>query len=643
MDFLKKYFYAATGISVFIIYLFTLAPSVVQIDSGELAAVQAVLGIAHPTGYPLFTIVGYIFSLIPLPFTKIFQLNLLAAIYCSAGISVFVYSAKLVLDNINITSNVKSVSKQKQIKDKKKVKSKTEQPEIYDNIKYFAAIGGGLILAFSETYWMQSTSVEVYSLHLLLINLIILFMLKAFLYNRHKGASLVNKSYLIFAAFLALGFSNHMTTILIIPGAAVLYFSMNKITSVSIKQIVIMLAVFFPVLIIIYLYLPLRASQDPVLNWGNPTDFERLLRHITGKQYQVWLFESTTAAKRQFIHFVQTMPGQFSISLLLSFIGIFVSFIYARKFSIFLLISFVFTVLYSINYDIQDIDSYFLLAYISLGFFSVFGLLKIFQLLEKKILIPSLIVVLIIGLQFFININKTDQSGVYTYEDYSKAVLNSTTRGSIIFSYQWDFFISSSYYFRFVEDFRKDVAVVDKELLRRSWYFDQLDANYPYLLENMQDDVKEFKDALLSFERSEAYNANLLEQLYRKIMAELVVNNIDEHDFYVAPEVYQNEFQRGEFKLPEGYKLVPDNLLYKVVKKDEYSPSSNPDFQLRISDKRNYYIDKIEYFSGLLLSARAMYELQNGREDRAKMYVKKIRNDLPNYQLPFTIREMKTD
>jgi len=107
MELAKKYFYVLTGFVVFIVYLFTLAPSVVQIDSGELAAVQATLGIAHPTGYPLFTIIGYIFSLIPLPFTIIYQLNLLAAVFCSAGIAVFVYTAKLLLDNLNLFSTTK--------------------------------------------------------------------------------------------------------------------------------------------------------------------------------------------------------------------------------------------------------------------------------------------------------------------------------------------------------------------------------------------------------------------------------------------------------------------------------------------------------------------------------------------------------
>jgi hypothetical protein len=46
------------SVFAFLVYLKTLAPSVTFIDSGELAAVACTLGIAHPTGYPLFTLLG---------------------------------------------------------------------------------------------------------------------------------------------------------------------------------------------------------------------------------------------------------------------------------------------------------------------------------------------------------------------------------------------------------------------------------------------------------------------------------------------------------------------------------------------------------------------------------------------------------
>ena len=132
MKIIKKYYYLLTGIFVFIVYLFTLAPSVVQIDSGELATVQAMLGIAHPTGYPLFTIIGYLFSLIPLPFTKIFQLNLLAALYASAGVSVFVYTSKLILDNLECFSaghRTENAARKHSKKDKKKKRKNGKEKE----------------------------------------------------------------------------------------------------------------------------------------------------------------------------------------------------------------------------------------------------------------------------------------------------------------------------------------------------------------------------------------------------------------------------------------------------------------------------------------------------------------------------------
>ena len=170
MKYIQKYYYILTGFIAFVFYLFTIAPSVIQIDTGELAAVQCTLGIAHPTGYPLFTIMGYFFSLIPLPLTKIFQLNLLAAIYCSTAVSIFTFTSKMVLDNLGSFQFIKH-SKEKN-KRKKKESAKIVLPassssvEISETYKIISAIFGGLFLALSKTFWFQSTSVEIYSLHI---------------------------------------------------------------------------------------------------------------------------------------------------------------------------------------------------------------------------------------------------------------------------------------------------------------------------------------------------------------------------------------------------------------------------------------------------------------------------------------------
>jgi len=634
MTLVKKYFYLFTSLFVFIIYLITLAPSVVQIDSGELAAVQATLGIAHPTGYPLFTMIGYLFSLIPIPISKILQLNILAAIYCSTAVGVFTYTVKYCLDNFSAfkkkISNQKEAAKKEKKKGKHQVDKTDIKEELSENIKLITAVFGGLTLAFSRTFWFQSTSVEVYSLHLLLITLIILFLLKAYI-NSLADDKLTH--WLVFAFFLALGFSNHLTTLMILPGTAYFYFTRYKFNSASFKKLFLMILLFVFILIAIYSYLPLRALQNPIINWGNPFDWERIYRHITGRQYQVWLFSSFDSAGKQFSHFWSILPFEFFIGLLLAVVGLFVSIFKSRKLAWFILITFVFTLLYSINYDINDIDSYFLLAFVMLAFFSAFGVLKILEMksIPKNYSLIGLAVV--IAIQFFFNFIKVNQSGVYTFEDYTKAVLNTVPKNAIIFSYQWDYFISASYYYQFVEDYRNDVTVIDKELLRRSWYYNQINNHDSKVLSGIKNEIDQFKKALQPFERDETFDSNRLENLYQIIMSNLIKTNIKGRDYFIAPELIEQEMKRGEFKLPEGYTLVPHLLLYKVVEGNDYVPAPDPDFIIRIASNRNIYIDKTEDLIGRMLSNRAYYEAQNGRSDRAKLYLKKILNDLPGFKL----------
>jgi len=646
MSFIKRYFFVLNGFLAFIFYLFTIAPGVVQIDSGELATVQCTLSIAHPTGYPLYTLLGYLFSKIPLPFTKIFQLNILAALYCAIAISIFSYCSKIILDNISQFRTAERgpiKSKNKKDKRNKAKKSSTNITEsvFSDNVKILISSFSGLFLALSKTFWMQSTSVEVYSLHIFLINLIILFLLKAFLNFENDKA--LSKYWMIFALTLALGFSNHMTTLLILPGTAYFYFNQNGFSKRSFKQIAFMFLLFILVLILMYSYLPIRASQNPILNWGDPTDLERIIRHITGKQYQVWLFSSTEAASKQFAYFLSNLPSEFFIYTIIILLGIFTSFTDAKKIFVFLMITFSSTVLYSINYDINDIDSYFLLAYISLAFWGMFGIYKLFKLSYQykiKNVYTILVLTIILASQFGFNYSNVNQKGNYLYEDYTKAVLNSVPQNSIVFTYQWDYLVSPSYYIQYVENFRKDVTVIDKELLRRSWYFNQLNTNYPFLLNGIKKDVNYFIEALQPFERSEKFNSNLLENLYRKIMTGLVSTNIYNHEYYIAPELVENEMKRGEFQLPKGYSLVPHLLLFKVVNSDEYVEAPLPNFKIKFPDKKEKYALALENIIGSMLINRAMYELKFNKTDLAKMYVNKVAAECKDYTLPQQLQNL---
>lgn len=633
----KEFFYshlaAITALPVFIIYLTTMAPSVIQIDAGELAAVQATLGIAHPTGYPLFTIVGYLFLKIPLPFTTIFKANILSSIWCSLGVFFFIKSVFVIQTNY------------KEVMDKlKKNKSKKDLmiDKVTDNgdekiVTIVSSLFGGIVLAFSQTFWFQSTSVEVYSLQIFLFSLNIFLILRAYYSTTGK-----KNNWLWVAFSLALGFSNHMTTLLILPFITILFFQKEKFRLESFIIIVLMLAVFIAVLIGFYLYLPLRALTNPQINWGNPINLEDLLRHVSGKQYQVWLFTSIEAAGKQFKYFLSDFPAEFGyVGLLIGIMGMVTAFKISRIIFYTLLSTFIFAILYSINYDIVDIDSYFLLAYMMFAFFIVFGFYKTLHFLKQKLnlKIAITLVSLISLLPIAINFRQVNQSNVYTFEDYTHAILNCTESNSIIFSYQWDYFISASYYFQMVENFRPDVTVIDKELLRRSWYYNHLKRNHPDVIKNLSNDISNFLEAVRPFERSEYFDSNQIEKYYRAIMTNLISTNIGTRNYYIGLELFQNEMQRGEFSLPEGYQIVPHLLLFKVVKETDYVPAPDPNFTIRFPSNRNKYIDFIETMSATMLIYRAAYELQFNKPERAKVYLAKVKKDFPNYQIPYEMED----
>ena len=632
MAFIKKNATLLTSLFVFAVYLFTLAPSIVEIDSGELATVQIILGIAHPTGYPLFTLIGHLLLNLSLPFTKIYQANLLAAIWCAAGIFFFIKSAQIILQNSNQvkTSSGKTKSKKKPTNDL--IVSESEK----NFTIALSSILSGIVLAFSKTYWMQSTSVEVYSLQVFLLNLIVFAVLKAYFSDL---ASI--KKWILVAIFLALGFSNHMTTLLIFPFIAILFFMKEKFNVGSIKIILKMLVVFIPILIALYAYLPLRAAANPLLNWGNPINFENLFRHVSGKQYQVWLFASFEAAEKQLAYFLNNFPGEFGyIGLIIGLVGLVYSFKVYRKIFFTLIVTFLFAVLYSINYEIVDIDSYFLTAYVMFSFFIAFGFYRIFFLLKQKLVknyFAVSIVVILSLIPLVLNFEETNQRDVYTFEDYTKAILQSTESNSIIFSYQWDYFISASYYFQFVEHFRPDVTVIDKELMRRSWYYNQLKHNHPDVIKNLRGEISSFLTALQPFEQGRNFNPETIEKYYRTLMTKLVSENIEKRNYYIGLELFQNEMQRGEFSLPEGYQLVPHLILFKVAKGTEYVPAPDPNFTIRFPEHRNKYIDFIENAVGGMLTYRAAYELQFNKPERAKIYIDKVKRDFPNYQIPYNI------
>lgn len=589
-----------------IMYLITLAPSVDFIDAGELAAVTHTLGIAHPTGYPLFTMMGWLWSHIPLG-DEIYRMNVFSAVLCAVGVGIFF---KVILFAISLHQEKPKV--QRGAKKKPSVKAADKIPP--DILKLLVSAFGALAIGFSETYWSTALSIEVYSLHCLMLSITIYLFLRS-MFAKEEGVTWWKKNkFLLLGAFaLGITFTNHLTTILLAPAFLYLFFAQNKFSKASWKKIGIMIPAFVCGLLP-YLYLPLRAAASPSLNWGNPQTLERFLWHFSGKQYRVWIFSSTEAAGRQFKFFMQTFPAEFGYILLpLILIGIFYAFKIKKQIGIFLLLLFIGCVLYSINYDIHDIESYFLLAYITSGIYAAIGFYAIVGWWERRKNITYSAAVICIGILVGVLFGRVSERNNYLVEDYTSNMFKSLAPNALIISYQWDYFVSASYFYQKVKGVCRDVTVIDKELLRRSWYFEQIRHNYPDVYNKSKSEIDNFMIELRKFEHDEPYDPQTIESKYIALVNSFINKNYDARPVYITIEI-EEQFAEGYFRIPEG-------LAFRLYKeKPPLDKKVFEDFTFRPFHRRGRLIDGIVGMYCTMLTSKAKYLYAHQDYKRAAVY-----------------------
>lgn len=231
------------GVVAFCVYLATLCPTIFAGDSGELATAAATLGIAHPPGYPLWTLGGRLAVLL-LPGEAAFSLNLFSAL-CMAG------AAALLAALLSVWSR-----------------------------QWLVPIGAGLAFAFSRGVWQSAVVTEVYALNLLLT---VAALLAAVLARRDRP-----RLFLLAAYLIGLGVANHPLVLLVglpvLALASVPRGAAGSITAGSFARWPGMAAVFLLGLTV-YVYLPVRVDQGPQANWGELRSFGDILDHVLRAQY----------------------------------------------------------------------------------------------------------------------------------------------------------------------------------------------------------------------------------------------------------------------------------------------------------------------------------------------------------------------
>lgn len=242
------------------VYVRSLAPTVMWYDMGEFATAASVLGIAHNTGYPLFIMLGKLFTLLPLG-DPAYRVNLLSAVFgaLTVGLTFVIIW--------HITSS------------------------------RISAWVGALTIAFSSTLWSNATWAISYDLNAFLTLLILLLLL------RWRGRG--ERENLLWALFVfGLGFGNHhLIAVMALPFAYLIWRQVRADPEGWDPRAFAAMAVAFLTGFSINLYLPLRAAGDPAYMWADASDPLTLVRMITtgaarsssfvnpfrtGADFQVW-------------------------------------------------------------------------------------------------------------------------------------------------------------------------------------------------------------------------------------------------------------------------------------------------------------------------------------------------------------------
>lgn len=288
------------------VYFYTAMPNVGLLDSGEFVTAAQHFGVPHPTGYPLWTLLVWLFLLLPIG-NAAWEVNLFSG-FCGAlavGVAALLSSSML----------------------------RWMMPAWgRAGARAGAVIAGSftMLFAFSFSFWTQAVIAEVYTLHVLLVGL---FLLSLYWWVRRPGRDLP-----ILAAFFtfALGMSNHHLMLALAPlpllipllvrrsvfwevlvasmlSAALVYLGfawlskdattwstamrffyfvmMGLIVLLAIRwrradlRIVFLVPVAVVAGLLPYAYMPIASSTNPPMNWGYTRTPEGFFYSINRTQY----------------------------------------------------------------------------------------------------------------------------------------------------------------------------------------------------------------------------------------------------------------------------------------------------------------------------------------------------------------------
>jgi len=227
------------------------SPTIYVGDSGELVAAVETLGIPHPSGYPLYVLLGKLWTISFPVGTVAYRMSVFSAVAASLAVGLA----------YNLVRSL--------------------------GLSRLSSATAALTLAFSTSFWSQANIQRVYALNALFL-VAVLRAASAWLATR--------KSRALYAAFFlcGLGATNHTFMALAAVALTALVVTARRTTLDPAQPATsdwLRATAWFAVGLTPYLYLPLRSRVDPALDWGNPETLSALWRVVIRHDFwaRAWL------------------------------------------------------------------------------------------------------------------------------------------------------------------------------------------------------------------------------------------------------------------------------------------------------------------------------------------------------------------
>jgi len=340
------------------VYSLTATRSLYWGDSAEFVAVASTLGVAHPPGYPLYTLLGALAVRLPLG-TPFLRMSILSALFASGAAAV----AALVVW-VATGSPLRTVAR-------------GPVPRVA------GAIFAGAVLAFGPTFWSQAVVPEVYSMSLFLsLSVLLLFTF----WSRARGGGAEDRSgggaprfmlrdgpVVLMGLVSGLAISHHLTAVFLLVPLGLAVFSVRRRPSFRVVLSAVGLLV---VGLSLFAYLPLRAAHDPAILWAPIGTWQQFFDHVTGAQYAPLLFAAPFAeVSHKLTEFASAVPREVTwVALALAVPGMVALFRTSRTVGVTLACWGILVLGHAAVYRIPDIESYYLPIYAVLAVLGGVGL-----------------------------------------------------------------------------------------------------------------------------------------------------------------------------------------------------------------------------------------------------------------------------